>query len=163
LSPAIYAGEGPEVLSTRHRSNDCNAIAFTLNLMAIDHQWRGDFESAAVEALHAQGFNHEAVIYDWRSQVEDHSLGWVCAREGQALIGFVNVAWDGAGHAFILDTLVVESARRRGVGQQLVAVAVANARIAGCEWMHVDFDDHLEKFYLDGCGFQPTNGGLIAL
>lgn len=35
-----------------------------------------------------------------------HSLGWVCARFDGALVGFVNVAWDGAAHAFILDTVV---------------------------------------------------------
>jgi GNAT superfamily N-acetyltransferase len=131
--------------------------------MAITYQWRGDFDSADVEELHAEGFGHKPEVYEWKTQVEDHSLGWVCAREGETLIGFVNVAWDGAGHAFILDTLVSESARRRGVGQQLVAVAVENARIAGCEWLHVDFDDHLQKFYLDACGFRPTNAGLIAL
>ncbi len=94
---------------------------------------------------------------------ESHSLGWVCARNGKDLIGFVNVAWDGAGHAFILDTLVAAQARRQGVGKQLVAVAVENARAAGCEWLHVDFDDHLRAFYYEACGFEPTNAGLIAL
>ncbi len=131
--------------------------------MAVTYQWRGDFDSADVEALHAEGFAHPAKVYDWRAQVEDHSLGWVCARDGDALIGFVNVAWDGASHAFILDTLVAEKARRRGVGEELVAVAVAQARLAGCEWLHVDFDDHLRDFYFKACGFQPTNAGLIAL
>ena len=29
--------------------------------------------------------------------------------------------------------------------------------------MHVDFDDPLTEFYIEACGFQPTNGGLIAL
>ncbi|MBA3290822.1 MAG: GNAT family N-acetyltransferase, partial [Actinobacteria bacterium] len=44
-----------------------------------------------------------------------------------------------------------------------IAVAVAEARAAGCEWLHVDFDDHLRTFYFDACGFVPTNAGLIAL
>ena len=44
---------------------------------------------------------------DWRAQVERHSLGWVCATDGGgSLVGFVNVAWDGGVHAFVLDTLV---------------------------------------------------------
>ena len=45
----------------------------------------------------------------------------------------------------------------------MVAIAVEEARAAGCEWLHVDFDDHLRPFYLEACGFVPTNGGLIAL
>jgi GNAT superfamily N-acetyltransferase len=131
--------------------------------VAVTYQWRGDFDSSDLEALHAEGFGHQPVAFDWKTQVEDHSLGWVCARDGDDLIGFVNVAWDGAGHAFVLDTLVAERARRQGVGRQLVAVAVENARVAGCEWLHVDFDDHLRDFYFQACGFEPTNAGLIAL
>ena len=131
--------------------------------MTISFQWRGDFESAEVEQLHAEGFGHQAQSYDWRAQVENHSLGWVCARDGDDLIGFVNVIWDGAGHAFVLDTLVTHVQRRQGIGKQLVTVAVENARAAGCEWLHVDFDDHLRDFYFRACGFEPTNAGLIAL
>lgn len=131
--------------------------------MSITYHWRGNFDSADVETLHAEGFGHQPVIYDWKSQVAEHSLGWVCAREGADLIGFVNVAWDGAGHAFILDTLVAERARRQGIGKQLVAIALENARSSGCEWLHVDFDDHLKDFYFEACGFRPTNAGLIAL
>ncbi len=33
-----------------------------------------------------------------------HSLGWVTAHDGDVLVGFVNVAWDGGDHAFLLDT-----------------------------------------------------------
>jgi hypothetical protein len=54
-------------------------------------------------------------------------------------------------------------ARGRGTGTGLVAVAAENARAAGCEWLHVDFEDHLRPFYFDACGFTPTNAGLIAL
>jgi GNAT superfamily N-acetyltransferase len=95
--------------------------------------------------------------------VHEHSLGWVCAREDDELVGFVNVPWDGGIHAFILDTMVTARVRGQEVGTQLVAVAVAAARAAGCEWLHVDFDDHLRAFYFDACGFTPTNAGLLAL
>jgi GNAT superfamily N-acetyltransferase len=127
-------------------------------------EWRGDFDNAEVNALHAECFDH-AVLEDddWRRQLQRHSLGWVCARDGVELVGFVNVAWDGAVHAFVLDTMVTSRVRRHGVGTELVAVAVAGARAAGCEWLHVDFDDHLRAFYFDACGFVPTNAGLIAL
>jgi hypothetical protein len=43
---------------------------------------------------------------DWQGQVEGHSLGWVCARDGGELVGFVNVPWDGGVHAFIVDTVM---------------------------------------------------------
>jgi len=129
----------------------------------VEDLWSGDFDNADLEALHAEGFEHQPADYDWNGQVEEHSLGWVTAREGDELVGFVNVIWDGATHAFILDTLVAIKARRRGVGRQLIAVAVAEARNAGCEWLHVDFEDHLKTFYFDSCGFEPTNAGLIAL
>lgn len=130
----------------------------------IDYEWRGRFDNAEVNGLHAEGFDHPPLDDDdWWGQVTRHSLGWVTARRDGDLVGFVNVAWDGAIHAFVLDTLVTGSARRQGVGRELVAKAVDGARAAGCEWLHVDFDDHLEPFYFDACGFRPTKAGLIAL
>ena len=134
--------------------------------MTISCEWRGQFTSAEANSLHAQCFEHRVLSdgeWDWRGQVERHSLGWVCARDGAELVGFVNVAWDGVVHAFVLDTMVAAGARRHGVGTRLVEVAVERSRAAGCEWLHVDFADHLRGFYLDACGFTPTNAGLIQL
>jgi GNAT superfamily N-acetyltransferase len=85
------------------------------------------------------------------------------ARDGDELVGFVNVPWDGATHAFILDTLVSLRARRQGIGTRMVALAAEEARAARCEWLHADFDDELRAFYFDSCGFVPTPAGLIAL
>jgi GNAT superfamily N-acetyltransferase len=116
----------------------------------MSYEWRGHFENAEVNALHAEGFGHRPLDDDWRAQVSAHSLGWACAR-------------DGAVHAFILDTLVTAAARRRGTGAGLVSLARDEARAAGCEWLHVDFEDDLRPFYLDRCGFTPTSAGLIAL
>ena len=129
----------------------------------ITYQWRGPFNNAEVEALHAEGFGRDPGDWDWQAQVEGHSLGWVCARHGAELAGFVNVAWDGGAHAFIVDTVVDQRLRRQGIGQRLVEVVTREARAAGCEWLHVDFEDHLRPFYFGGCGFQPTNAGLISL
>ena len=75
----------------------------------------------------------------------------------------MNIVWDGLVHAFVEDTIVALRARRRGVGVRLIGPARENAAAAGCEWLHVDFDDHLRSFYFDACGFTPTNAGLIAL
>jgi GNAT superfamily N-acetyltransferase len=134
--------------------------------MTITYEWRGNFTSAEANRLHAESFGHAVLSdqeWDWREQVEGHSLGWVCARDGDELVGFVNVVWDGVVHAFVLDTMVTAGVRRHGVGTRLVEVAVEQARAAGCEWLHVDFEDHLRGFYLDACGFTPTNAGLIEL
>ncbi len=70
--------------------------------------------------------------------------------------------WDGATDAFIIDTRP-ERARRQGIGANMIGVAISEARAAGCEWLHVDFDDELRTFYLDACGFTPTAAGVIAL
>ena len=129
----------------------------------ITYEWRGEFENTAVNALHAEGFGHRFADIDWYTQVHRHSLGWVCAQDAGVLVGFVNVAWDGGVHAFVLDTVVDARAQRRGIGTGLIETAVRRARAAGCEWLHVDFDDHLAEFYFRACGFQPTKAGLIAL
>lgn len=129
----------------------------------ITYEWRGQFANPELNVLRAEGFEHRVLDDDWWSQVDRHSLGWVCARSGGDLIGFVNVIWDGAVHAFILETLVTAGSRRHGVGAELAAVATREARAAGCEWLHVDFDEHLRPFYFDTCGFRPTDAGLIAL
>ncbi len=126
-------------------------------------EWRGEFDNASVNALHAEAFDHELLDDDWKGQVRAHSLGWVCAYDDHGLVGFINVPWDGGIHAFVIDTMVSARAARQGVGTRLVEVVVAEARAAGCEWLHVDFEDHLRRFYFDACGFEPTNAGLIAL
>jgi GNAT superfamily N-acetyltransferase len=129
----------------------------------ISYEWRGDVRNLELETLHAEGFGHAVTDFDWRSRLDRLSLGWVCARDGGDLVGFVNVIWDGGSHAFILDTVVADRAQRAGIGTELVAVAIAHARDAGCEWLHVDFEDHLAGFYFRSCGFRPTQAGLIPL
>lgn len=129
----------------------------------IRYEWRGDFADDEVNALHADAFEHRKFEDDWRTLVAEHSLGWVTARDGENLVGFVNVIWDGLVHAWIQDEMVSTESRRRGIGVRLVEMARDRAKVAGCEWLHVDFDDHLRPFYLDAAGFTPTNGGLINL
>ncbi len=36
------------------------------------------------------------------------------------------------------------------------------SRARGAEWLHVDYEEHLEAFY-QGCGFRPTPAGLLLL
>lgn len=134
--------------------------------MDLTFEWRGAFTNHEVNELHAAAFEtrvFNADEWNWEALTATRSLGWVVARDGERLVGFVNVIWDGLVHAWIQDVMVDPRDHRRGVGRQLVAEAVSAARDAGCEWMHVDFDDDLRSFYYDACGFRPTNAGLIAL
>jgi GNAT superfamily N-acetyltransferase len=90
------------------------------------------------------------------------SLVHVGAYAGTVLVGFVNVAWDGGIHAFILDTCVDPDFRRQGIARTLVERAAEMARQRGAQWLHVDFEPHLEGFYRQ-CGFGPTAAGLMRL
>ncbi len=130
---------------------------------SVEYRWRGDFENDEVNQLHAEGFEHPPLKIDWRAQLDCHSLGWVCARQAGQLVGFLNVAWDGDAHAFVLDTVVARSARHAGIGTALVFLATQQARAAGCEWLHVDLEKHLRGFYLGACRFTETQAGLIHL
>ncbi len=129
-------------------------------------EWRGRFSNDEANALHAEAFAtrvFSADEWDWVALTARHSLGWVTARRDGLLVGFVNLPWDGLVHAWIQDVMVAEVARHTGVGAALVRAAVEGARAAGCEWLHVDFDDELRPFYVDACGFVPTSAGLIQL
>jgi GNAT superfamily N-acetyltransferase len=85
------------------------------------------------------------------------------AREGSRLVGLVNVVWDGFAHAWIQDTMVADTDRSRGIGTHMIEIVRVECRAAGCEWLHVDFDEDLGKFYFQSCGFTPTMAGLIRL
>lgn len=134
--------------------------------MTITFEWRGMFSNAEINAIHSEAFktrNFTDDEWDWQSLLHQHSLGWVVARDDGRLIGFVNVLWDGLVHAWLQDTMVAVDVRRNGVATAMVSVARENSKAAGCEWLHVDFDEDLSGFYLDVCGFRPTTAGLIAL
>ena len=90
------------------------------------------------------------------------SLGYVCAYQGDRLVGFVNVVWDGGQHAFLLDTTVCSDMQRKGIGLELVHRARELANQAGAEWLHVDYEAYLSEFY-EKCGFNNTTAGLIKL
>ena len=140
----------------------CRGSGLKSARMSIEYQWRGDIENDEVNALHAEAFETRLLVdeWDWQSIVRQ-SLGWVVARDDGRLVGFVNVIWDGSVHAWIQDTMVASGSRRKGIGTHLVQVAREQAGNAGCEWLHVDFEDDLGSFYYEACGFEPTSAGLI--
>jgi ribosomal protein S18 acetylase RimI-like enzyme len=124
--------------------------------------WRGSLDDDEMfDLVVSHGGRPE---HGWWERIRPHSLGWVTARTVDGtLVGFVNVAWDGSDHAFLLDPKTRGSFQRQGIGRRLVSLAAEHVEAAGCEWLHVDFDPELRPFYLEGCGFTPTEAGLIHL
>src|SRR5438034_2448418 len=98
--------------------------------MTVIYSWRGTVANAELNRLHAEAFDTQLYSSDewnWVELLDRHSLGWVVARDDDVLVGFVNVLWDGLVHAWLQDTMVATDARRRGVGTELVKVAVSEA------------------------------------
>ena len=125
----------------------------------VSYSWRGPItDDEMVDLVESYGGR---AAPGWWDQISAHSLGWVAARDGDGLlIGFVNVAWDGGDHAFLIDTKTRGSWQRRGVGTEVVRRAALHAKAAGCEWLHVDFEPDLAPFYFGACGFRSTDAGL---
>jgi ribosomal protein S18 acetylase RimI-like enzyme len=128
----------------------------------VEYRWRGALtDTEMTELVRSHG---GSAVPGWWDQIRPRSLGWVTARlDDGALIGFVNVAWDGGDHAVLLDTKVASRHQRQGIATELASQAASQAKAAGCEWLHVDFEEHLAPFYFGACGFRPTPAGLIHL
>lgn len=128
----------------------------------LNFRWRADVSD--VELVRLTASHGGSPERGWWERIRPHSLGWVSARPADgALVGFVNLAWNGGAHAFLLDTKVRPDLQRRGIATELVRRATVAAREAGCEWLHVDHEPHLDAFYYDACGFRPTHAGLVHL
>lgn len=111
----------------------------------------------ALNALFAAAWrDHRPVAFE---PVLRRSLAYVCAHAAGELIGYVNLAWDGRAHAFLLDTTVHPQHQRRGIGRALVARAIEQAQARGVSWVHVDHEPHLRGFYA-ACGFRASEAGL---
>ncbi|MCC6801568.1 MAG: GNAT family N-acetyltransferase [Anaerolineae bacterium] len=114
----------------------------------------------ALNRLFAESWaDHQPVNFE---PILTRSLVYICGYFEHRLVGYVNVAWDGGKHAFLLDVTVHPSAQRNGIGRELVRRATEAAHERGVVWLHVDFEPSLTEFYR-GCGFTPTDAGLIRL
>ncbi|MBW0114526.1 GNAT family N-acetyltransferase [Pseudonocardia abyssalis] len=129
----------------------------------MDIRERCPVDDVALSQLHAAAFGENARLVAWGERLERHSLSWLGAFDGERLVGFVNLAWDGDRHAFLLDTVVAPAHRGAGIGTELVTRAVRSAADAGCTWLHVDFAADLTPFYVDACGLEPTAAALVRL
>jgi GNAT superfamily N-acetyltransferase len=114
---------------------------------ALDRLWRAAWGEAGPADPHA---------------ILSRSLVHLGAYADGVLVGFVNVAWDGGVHAFLLDPTVHPDLRRTGLGTLLVRRAAELSAARGASWLHVDYEPHLAGFYR-GCGFRPTEAGLMRL
>ncbi len=127
----------------------------------VQYKLSPEVHTEDLKALFAEGWPGRRLDEDF-GPVLRRSLGYVCAYHEGELVGFVNVAWDGGAHAFLLDTTVRSDFRRQGIGRQLVRHAEELARRSGAEWLHVDFEPRLAAFYRK-CGFRESRAGLMNL
>ena len=117
-------------------------------------------DNAALNALFAAAWPAHAPA-DFQPAL-GHSLAYVCAYQENRLVGFVQLAWDGGIHAFLLNTTVHAGYQRRGIGRALVRRAAEVAHERGLHWLHVDYEPQLAGFY-HACGFRRTEAGLLRL
>lgn len=120
---------------------------------------REELDVAALSALFEAAWGNPKRGYE---AVFAHSFTWIAAHRGERLVGFVNVAWDGDVHFFLLDTTVHPDVTGEGIGTRLVAEAIELCRGRG-EWLHVDADQGLMDRLYGPCGFAPTPAGLVDL
>ena len=126
----------------------------------IEYRIEPDLSDTELDDLFASAWeNHTARKF---GPVLESSLTYVGAFAGTRLVGFVNVAWDGGIHGFILDTTVRSEYQRRGIGAEMMKRAAKIAAERGIEWLHVDYEPHLDAFYR-GCGYRKTEAGLLNL
>ncbi len=123
---------------------------------AVEYQHRMAPDHAELQRLFVLAWGTPKV--DFRP-VLARSFTWVVAYAEDALVGFVNVAWDGGVHFFLLDTTVHPAWQRRGIGAQLVREAIADCQGMG-EWVHVDSSSELVEFYRR-CGFINSSAGVL--
>jgi hypothetical protein len=62
-----------------------------------------------LDALFARAWGLPKPGYE---RVFPHSFTWVTAFTEEELVGFVNVAWDGDAHFFLLDTEILSNLRQ---------------------------------------------------
>lgn len=132
--------------------------------MSVEIFWRGEFNHPEVNELHFRAFRGEKpAASPWSDAASKHSLGWVTARDGSVLVGFINVVWDGGAHAWLQDVMVEPDLQHMGVGTRIVAKAREGAQSSSCTWLHVDFEARLRDFYITTCGFTPSEAGISNL
>jgi GNAT superfamily N-acetyltransferase len=126
----------------------------------IRFEVNGIVDNGALNALYDASWPaHTTVDFE---PLLSHYLAYACAYDETRLVGWAYLAWDGWQHAFLLDPTVHPEYRRLGIGSELVRRLTGAARRAGCDVLHVDYEEALAPFYA-ACGFEPTAAGVIRL
>ena len=125
----------------------------------IRYDRRPALDEQVLQTLFQAAWGAEKPHYD---DVLARSFTWVTAMSGAELVGFVNVAWDGGSHFFLLDATVHPRWQRKGIGRRLVEEAIDACRGRG-EWLHVDAPEGLMNGFYRRCGFRATPAGLLDL
>jgi ribosomal protein S18 acetylase RimI-like enzyme len=124
--------------------------------VTLDFRFDGRPDAAALAMLGGGWTDAEL------ARIYECSLTHGCAYLDGELVGYVNVAWDGGVHAFLLDPTVHPGHRHKGIGTALVRAMVQHLAGRGLEWLHVDYLDELDGFYR-ACGFRHTKAGVLRL
>jgi GNAT superfamily N-acetyltransferase len=125
----------------------------------VRYERRRNLDPGVLDALFAAAWGSAKPGY---SRALARSFTWVTASSGDELVGFVNVAWDGDCHFFLLDMTVHPDWQRKGIGRRLVEEAIDACRGRG-EWLHVDAPEELMTGFYQRCGFVQTPAGLVDL
>lgn len=126
---------------------------------AVRYQRRAEPDTHRLDALFAAAWGAPKTGYE---RVFPHSFTWITAHAGEELVGFVNVAWDGDAHFFLLDATVHPDWQGKGIGSRLVREAIDACRGNG-DWLHVDANEGLMTHLYWPAGFAPTPAGLVDL
>lgn len=76
------------------------------------------------------------------------------------LIGYIDVLSDGVIDAYIRDLMVIPNYQRKGIGSQLLTIAINKIREDKICSTNILFDNELTKFYKKA-GFYIISGGVI--
>ena len=94
-------------------------------------------------------------------KILNQSLTWVTAHQNDELIGWINVAWDGFVHAFLVDRTAVNdelgALRRELVKQAVEAIRRNHPTVSK---IHLDCrEEEVAEFV--PIGLQPLPGGIV--
>lgn len=76
-----------------------------------------------------------------------NSAAAVCCLENGRVVGCGRALSDGCSDAYIQDVVVASSARRRGIGGEIIRQLVREVRRSGCDWIALVGEPGTEKFY----------------
>jgi len=89
----------------------------------------------------------------WDGRVEKfrkklgHTYFCVACFKDDRLVGYLDVVSDGIDDAYIRDLVVHPEYQRRGIGLNMLHMAIKRVQIDGIKMIHVIFEPRLEKFY----------------